>query len=218
MEKSTDFYANLSKITKSICDGFKDNCLFYSEGFGFSSYDNVKGKNARPIPDGLSIKDKSFLVHNENSRDLADAIHSCEKLGRTFLNVDKNERLTVLSREFMIEGTTLPIKVTYEISGKNRRIESIYVKQSNLNRIFLGYLSHLAEGTRYDLKFSESSVVEKEVKGKSLFELYSKNDVSFTPFFKRQLVHLSVLSYFCSLYDMDNGSNIIVNQKGKFEI
>ena len=233
-QKAVDHIEELNRVTKKVCNFFSKEGIFLSEScrfpsyYGFPSYYQIKGKTAKEAQDETLLSVRTLPVENDNRRDLVDTIRSCEKLGRNGLNLDKNQRLKVLSRDFMIEGTTLPIRVRYEIESyrtstkrvkKGSNASTLYVKQMNLNRIFLGALYSLAVGRDYCMMFSESSVVEREKKGLTLHEAYN-NDPHFlsNPKVKRELVGLSVVSYFLSLFDMDNDRNIILSPKKFFDV
>ncbi len=226
--KSIDHIIELNVVTKVVCDFFKQHSIFYSENRGFPSYITVRGRNPVEIPDGAPLSTKIWPVDNENPKDVTDAVHACEKLGRKLLSSDKKQDVTVLSRHFMIEGGTLPIKVSYSVGAprmkhpqgiRSNTTEALYVKQMNLNRLFLGTLYHLMVGRNYDMAFSESSVVERETKGPTILEAYQKtNNFLGDPRVRRELVRLSLVAYFLSLYDMDNGANIVLDPWQRFDV
>jgi hypothetical protein len=61
--------------------------------------------------------------------------------------------------------------------------------------------------------------VEPEVKGRSLQQSYKiDHKLLSDPKMRRELIRLGVVSNFLSLYDMDNGSNIVVDSNGKFRV
>jgi len=221
---SADFILELNSINKKICNFFKGQGIFFSENYGFASYHSVEGDNAVEIPDGTSLSNKVWPVDNQTPRDLADAVHACEKVGRRFFSPRENQDLKVLSRHYMIEGGTLPIKVTYEIiTHKNKReqesyTDALYIKQMNLNRLFLGTLYNLAMSRDYFMAFSEYSIVERESRGSTIQELYQKGDFLKNPRMRRELVKLHVASYFLGLNDMDNGANTVVDQWQRFDV
>jgi hypothetical protein len=225
---SIDYITDLNTVTKQTCDFFYNRGIFHSEDRGFPSYNKVMGINFIDVPDGFPISNKVWPVDNERTRDISDAIDGCEKLGRTLLVRDKSQELSVLSRNFMIYGGTLPIRVAYKIGAPKQKgkfgdgnfdMESLYVKQMNLNRLFLGALYHLAMGRDYCMAFSESSIVEIETKGPTILEAYQKQHTILNdPNIKRELIKLGVIAYFLSLYDMDNGANIILDPLQRFDV
>jgi len=227
-DNSINHINEINTVTKGICDFFQHIGIFHSEAIGFPSYSKVRGRNVIEIPDDTPTYIKAWPVDNERTRDIAEAVHECEKLGRTLLIQDKLQEVKVLSRHFMIYGTTLPIRVAYQISLPKKKVgdgakgiitESIYVKQMNLNRIFLGTLYHLATGRNYCMNFSESSIAEAETNGPTILEAYQKDhDFLSKPKVKRELVRLGVLAYFLSLYDMENGTNSILDPLKRFDV
>ena len=226
--KSIDHIIELNKVTKHVCDFFGEQGIFYSEYHGFPSYSKVRGTNYIEIPDGIPISNRAWPVGNGSPGDIADAVHECEKLGRKLLVTDKSQDVVVLSRDFMVEGSTLPVRVGYRVTSpkakhpKGKRgsfTEALYVKQMHLNRVFLGTLYHLAMGRDYCMAFSESSVVERETKGPTLLEAYQKDHMILNdPKVKKELVRLSLVTYFLSLNDMDNGANVVMDPWGRFDI
>lgn len=226
-QNSIDHISDLNRVNKHICDFFDEQGIFYSEDIGFSSYKEVIGRKAIEIPDNTPVSCKRWPIQNEKAKYISDAVHRCEKLGRTLLISDKSQNVEVLSRDFMIEGSTLPIRVGYKIgASKSKRASkkrfttnALYVKQVHLNRIFLGTLYHLMVGRQYCMAFSESSIIEEETKGPTILETYQKHHTFLNDYkTKRELVKLSVISHFLSLYDMDNGANIVLDPWGRFDV
>jgi len=221
---SANFIWELNSVNKKICNFFRKQGIFFSENYGFASYHSVQGDNVVEIPDGISLSNKVWPVDNQTPRDLADALDHCEKIGRRFFMPNEKQDLRVLSRHYMIEGGTLPIKVTYEITThKNKReqescTDSLYVKQMNLNRLFLGTLYHMAMLRDYPMAFSECSIVERESRGQTIQEAYQEGDFLKDPKMRRELVKLHVVSYFLGLNDMDNGANTVLDRWQRFDV
>jgi len=229
MTNSADYINDLSKVTKNICDFFKDRGVFLSENRGFPSYYDVRGINYKEISDDILIDNhRMWPLKNNEDRYEAKSVIACEKLGHKFLELNKNESLGVINRCYMLEGTTLPIRVSYAISPKrvkrgntldSIKTEALYVKQMNLNRIFLGSLYHLALGKEYPMYFTESTIIQREKRGDTILESYNRHSNFFSkPNMRRELVKLGVISNFLSLDDMDNGYNILVNSQNEFEV
>lgn len=229
-KKSIDTISDLNSITKTICDFFKgkhfeDRALFFSEDLGFPSYHDIRGEGYIEPPDNVPLTTETWPVDNKERKDKAEAVHACERLARKLLVKGRRKGLTVLSRNYMIQGTTLPIRIEYEIdkTKEEANTEALYVKQMHLNRIFLGVLYHIAMGRDYSMAFSESTVVEEETSGPTIQQQYAKDHEQGKcflqdPKIRRELVKLSTISYFLALNDIDNGANTILDQKRRFDV
>jgi hypothetical protein len=207
----------LSVCTQDICNFFKktDFRRFYSENMGFPSYDKIEGHNYIEIPSEISLERKTFPVDNRSPKDILAAINYCEKLGRTLFDVDHKDKVQVLSRHYMIEGSTLPIRVVYEITNhlkseghfpKKQKI--LYVKKMNINRIFGEHLYAILTGVEQGTLFSESSVITPETKGELLVD-YKPYHILNVPKVRDELVKLSLIAYFTGISDLDNPYNIV---------
>src|SRR3989344_431536 len=221
-KRSVDCIEQLNYTNKKICKLFEENGLFLSENIGFPDYHRVRGDNYREIPDNTLLEHhKTWPVYNEPWKNLEAAVHACERLGGILLSSRKEERATVLARDFMLEGSTLPIRVTYRITAQRQehRIASLFVKQMNLNRIFLSTLYKLANNEQPRIIISESSIVEREVHGPSLIAEYNKNHAILSDSrFKRELIRLNVIAKFISLFDMDNGVNVVIDRHKQWQV
>ncbi|HLC90371.1 MAG TPA: hypothetical protein VJI15_01255, partial [Candidatus Nanoarchaeia archaeon] len=182
MRPSVEYIKQLGSAPYDICQVFARLGSFHSEEHGFPSYRSVQGEGVRDIPDHTPLSQRTWPVYNESRRDLADAVLAAERLGRKFFQPDKKDQFGVLSRDYMIEGSTLPIRVTYTHDvpqGRKRaprhQIHSLFIKEMNLNRVFLSRLYHLATGQPDPLMFSESSIVEPEIHGQTLQQYYATN-------------------------------------------
>lgn len=218
-----DFFYELFRAEGMLCNFFKDTKFqrFYSEEIGFPSYKSVQGKNANLPPDGISFEERStFPVHNSDKKDLSDAIRECEKLGRKIFPIGKKDQMIVSARDYMITGSTLPIRITYDILEKKkgeppkRRREKVYVKSMDLSRIFMSALYSMITKKEIGTLFSESSVIIPEVKGKLLSD-YNPEEVLSNPKLREELIRTSVDAYFLGLNDVDNDHNIIISPNKK---
>ncbi len=227
-KKALEYIEDLIRINGATKKLFQKRKIFLSERYGFPSYYAIRGKKPHTLPNTIPLEYKTWPVINQDKKELLEIEAACERLGRKFFHLQENEDLQIRNREYMIEGSTLPIKVTYERlinekKGKKEEITtqigSIYVKEINLNRIYIGFLYALATRKEPNFFFSENSVIEQEVKGINLIDAYNiQPDFLTHPHWKRELVRLSVLTNFLSLNDCDNGYNIIVTPKKEFVI
>lgn len=226
-EKAVDRINDTNSTTRGICDYFREKGMFYSEENGFPSYYKVRGGTYKEIPPNLPVTHKVWQIGNEDPKEIAKAMIACERMGGILIKHGRDKAVHAISREFMIEGSTLPIKVGLVVLPKRAsavntgtmETYALYVKQMNLNRVFASVLHDLANGRRPSIVFSESSVVEKEVKGQSLFDAYNSAPCFLSDYSnRRELLKVLTLGNFLSLYDLDNGFNIIKRPDGTFEI
>gem|GEM_PF-2836187 len=219
-DKSTDHIGDLTNVNGRVCNSFARYGQFHSENNGFPCYTSIRGDNAQPIPQDLSLEHKVWPVYNPTDKDLVRAVQATERLGGILMQPGKGGEIRVAGRDYMTEGSTLPIRVTYTLNKNGRTtVPVVYVKKMNLNRVLLQSLYELATGRTPSVKFSECTVVEPEIKGRSLQQSYkADHKLLGDPKMRRELIRLGVVSNFLSLYDMDNGSNIIVDSNGKFRV
>jgi hypothetical protein len=220
-EKSIDFLTDKTKINGEMVRFFGKRKQYFGNGNQIPSYSSVRGNGFRDVPDDFPLSQITCPVQNKKGIDLLRATKESERLGGLMIPNCRGRDLSVLSREFMITGTTLPMKVTYGITpkGGTSRTESLYLKEMDINRIFLSSLYDLAMDREPTVRFSESGIIEIEKKGKPFQELYEKDHkILSDPGNKRNLVKLGVMARFTSLYDMDNGENMLISPNGKMEI
>ena len=218
-----DYFHEIFRNDGTVCTFFKGTKFqrFFSETYGFPSYKSVEGTKPIPLPNKISFDERTtFPVHNPNDRDLSDAVRECEKLGRRIFTKSKRDKLVVTTRDYMITGSTLPIRISYKVvehvKGKpsKTRTEKIYVKKMDLSRIFMSALYSMITGREVGTLFSESSVIIPEIKGKLVAE-YKPEEILQNPKLREELVRLSVDAYFLGLSDVDNDYNIIVSPNKK---
>jgi hypothetical protein len=223
IDKIANELAQLENCPKEVCDFFASTKKkrFFSSELGFPSYFTIQGRDHVDVPDGYPLDKKIFPVQNRDSDFTEEAIEAAEKLGRSMITHDPKDAVRIDSRDYMVEGSSLPIRINYTINPHNGKRKSkkevLYVKQMNLNRVFAAHLYTLATGRPIGVVFSEGGVFEPEVKGRLLVDFKPK-DILEDPNLRRELLRLDIAAHFIGLNDIDNCYNILLTPQGRLAV
>jgi len=193
-------------IPKKITTYFQQRGLFV---LSLPGYEQIEGKNneSREIIESGNIpleRTEPYPLRNKEDLDRQEAEVSCfELLGR--FAKESPRHFTRLTRDYMILGNTLPIKVQAYINGKIKL--GVYVKKPNIPRIFGASLYNLLSGNNQlqDFMFNRYSFIEREIVGNHISDI-NKKSVTKRPLFKESVIRLATLDDFMLINDL--GRNV----------
>lgn len=188
------------------------------------SYEQIQGKGANePAP---AIYDKNgdpivwtASIENTERKDRIESLKKAELAGRLFFGRKYFSLARVVSRQYMLNGSTKPIRLEFLLSGSKEK--TLYVKKPDLLRVLGKDLYNRLSGNKpLEFKFNEYVFIVKEAEG-NLLNQKNKSYFVNSETFADNLVRLGVLDDFISINDLGSRGgqrNLIVNNKGNISV